>query len=226
MIIICITCIIFLIVMKIVLKINIKKLKILAENQKLNEYIKKYPSNKEICKKILQKIGNNDVLIEEEKNGNNTIYIAILNKIIIGDLKNNYTRIQTISHECIHSIQDKRIQIFHFIISNIYLLYFITITILGLFKLLQNVNIYLIILLIIGTVYITIRNYLENDALIKAKFLAKEYMEESKILNEKEIKEVIEEYDKINKIGIPASNFQIWADLIIKTIIVGIGDGP
>ena len=223
MIIILVTSTIFLLIMKIVLKINLKDLKKLSENQKLDKYIKRFPSNKEICKKILKKLGNEKVEIEENEK-NTTMYIAISNKIIIGDLKENYSRIQTIAHECLHSIQDKRLQKFHFIISNIYLLYFIIIIILELINKLQNRSIYLIILLILGSVYITIRNYLENDAMIKAKYLAKEYIEEEKILKKQEETELINAYEKINKIGIPISNFQIWSDLVIKIIIFCIID--
>ena len=223
MIIILVTSTIFLLIMKIVLKINLKDLKKLSENQKLDKYIKRFSSNKEICKKILKKLGNEKVEIEENEK-NTTMYIAISNKIIIGDLKENYSRIQTIAHECLHSIQDKRLQKFHFIISNIYLLYFIIIIILELINKLQNRSIYLIILLILGSVYITIRNYLENDAMIKAKYLAKEYIEEEKILKKQEETELINAYEKINKIGIPISNFQIWSDLVIKIIIFCIID--
>lgn len=209
--------------MKIVLKINLKDLKKLADNQKLNEYTKKFPKNKEICQKILKKLGNEKVEIEENSKSA-TMYIAITNKIIIGDLKENYSRIQTIAHECLHSIQDKRLQKFHFIISNIYLIYFIVIIILELINKLPSRNIYLIILLILGSIYITVRNYLENDAMIKAKYLAKEYIEEERILKKEEETELINGYEKINKIGIPISNFQIWSDLIIKVIIFCIID--
>ena len=214
---------IFLLIMKIVLKINLKDLKKLADNQKLNEYTKKFPKNKEICQKILKKLGNEKVEIEENSKSA-TMYIAITNKIIIGDLKENYSRIQTIAHECLHSLQDKRLQKFHFIISNIYLIYFIVIIILELINKLPSRNIYLIILLILGSIYITVRNYLENDAMIKAKYLAKEYIEEERILKKEEETELINGYEKINKIGIPISNFQIWSDLIIKVIIFCIID--
>ena len=214
---------IFLLIMKIVLKINLKDLKKLADNQKLNEYTKKFPKNKEICQKILKKLGNEKVEIEENSKSA-TMYIAITNKIIIGDLKENYSRIQTIAHECLHSLQDKRLQKFHFIISNIYLIYFIVIIILELINKLPSRNIYLIILLILGSIYITVRNYLENDAMIKAKYIAKEYIEEERILKKEEETELINGYEKINKIGIPISNFQIWSDLIIKVIIFCIID--
>ena len=63
--------IISLIILQIVYDINFKKIKEIAENnKKLDDEIKKYPSNIEICKSILKKLKNEDVEIVEEKNGN------------------------------------------------------------------------------------------------------------------------------------------------------------
>ena len=46
-----------------------------------------------------------------EENGDNeaSLYIAVTNKILIANISNTYTRIQTIAHECLHSIQNKKI---------------------------------------------------------------------------------------------------------------------
>ena len=49
--------IITVIVVKIIFRINVKKIKNIAENNKeLDEIVKKYPSNIEICKSILKKL--------------------------------------------------------------------------------------------------------------------------------------------------------------------------
>ena len=90
--------ILILIILAIVYQINIKKVKEFAERKELDEITKKYPSNIEICKSILKKLGNENVKIEEDKEASNCLYIAITNKIIIADVKNSYTRIQTIAH--------------------------------------------------------------------------------------------------------------------------------
>ena len=42
-----------------------------------------------------------------------------------------------------------------------------------------------------------VRAYLENDAMIKARFLAKEYMEEKKISSKEEINKMVYEFDRI-----------------------------
>ena len=45
--------------------------------------------------------------------------------------------------------------------------------------------------------------------MIKAKFLAKEYMEDVKISKKEEIDKIIARYDELNDIGIKFTNFQL-----------------
>ena len=51
------------------------------------------------------------------------------------------------------------------------------------------------------------------------RFIAKEYIEEKNILNKKEKEELLEEYDKVNKIGIPFMNYYTISMNIVKIII-------
>lgn len=200
--------------------VNFKKLKQLAENKELDEIVEKYPENIEICKEYLKKLKNEDVKIEEDKNSNSTLYLVMSNKIFIANLKNNYTRIQTIAHECLHSIQSKKMLWFNFIFSNIYILYFLAISILAIFKVLPFKMLFLSIFFILGMVYYAVRIYLENDAMTKARFLAKEYMQEKDISSHEEIDKVIQKYDEVNDIGIKATNYQIFQNIVIKAIIL------
>ena len=209
--------------LKIVYKINLKKIKNIGENNKdLDDIVKKYPSNTEICKQLLNKLNNKKVKIQEDKEANNCLYIAVSDKIIIANMRESFTRIQTIAHECLHSIQDRRILLFNFIYSNIYILYFILTLILALFKLLPNKMLFLTIFIILGFIYYFIRSYLENDAMIKARFLAKEYMEEQNISSKDEINKIVNEYDKLNDIGIKAVNLQLFFNTSVKTIILAL----
>lgn len=203
---------------------NLRKLRNLAllEEEKFNKLTDKYPNNLDVCKYILNKIHNKDVKIEEDKNKKTCLYIAITNKIIIADIKGSYTRIQTICHECLHSIQSKKILLFNFIFSNLYLLYFIIISILGIFDEIPNKTIFFSIMLILSYSFYFVRSYLENDAMIKAKYLAKEYLEEQQILSKDEIKAIVSSYDKINNLGIKMTNYQLFLETIIKTVIVAI----
>lgn len=209
--------------LKIVYKINLKKIKNIGENNKdLDDIVKKYPSNTEICKQLLNKLNNKKVKIQEDKEANNCLYIAVSDKIIIANMRESFTRIQTIAHECLHSIQDRRILLFNFIYSNIYILSFILTLILALFKLLPNKMLFLTIFIILGFIYYFIRSYLENDAMIKARFLAKEYMEEQNISSKDEINKIVNEYDKLNDIGIKAVNLQLFFNTSVKTIILAL----
>lgn len=215
---------IFLVIMYLVLKFifdyNIKKVKEIGENKQLDELTQKYPENIEICKEYLKKLNNENVQIEEDKNSNATLYLVMSNKIFIANLKNSYTRIQTIAHECLHSIQSKKMLWFNFIFSNVHLIYFLLICILGIAKVLSYKIIFLSILIIGGFVFYAVRSYLENDAMIKAKFLAKEYMQEKNISTSEEIDKIIKAYDKLNDIGIKCTNFKLLSNVFIKIIII------
>lgn len=206
--------------LKIVFSVKIKQLKQFEKDEYLDEIVSKYPENKVICKEILEKVNNNTVKIEEDTNSNATLYLVMSNKIFIANLNRSYTRIQTIAHECLHSIQDKKILWSNFIFSNLYLLYFGIIAILGIFKLLQSKMLFISIFLVLGLVYYSIRTYLENDAMIKARFLAKEYMEEKDISTKKEIESVIKKYDELNDMGIKIVNFKFFEGIITKAVIL------
>lgn len=211
-----------LIILAIVYKFSIKDVKKMAENKELDDIIKKMPSNVEICRNILKKLHNETVTIEEDEKANNCLYIAMTNKIIIGNLRQSYTRVQTIAHECLHSIQDKRILKSNFIYSNIYLIFFGVISILAILKVLPYKMMFLSFLIIASYIYYFIRSYLEMDAMTKARFLAKEYLQESKILEKEEIDKVVAEYDKLNNLGIKFTNYDLMFRTFIKIIIFAI----
>ena len=203
-------------ILRFIFDVNIKKLKQIGEDKELDEITKKYPENVEICKYYLKKLDNENVKIEEDKNSNATLYLVTSNKIFIANLKNSYTRIQTIAHECLHSIQSKKMLWFNFIFSNIYLLYFFIICILAIFKVLPNKMIFLFILILFGLVFYAVRTYLENDAMIKALYLAKDYMQEIKISGQEEIEKIVKKYEELNNIGIKYTNFKFLSNAIFK----------
>ena len=203
---------------------NLKKLKNIAleEEAKFNKITDKLPNNIDICKYILNKIDNKNVKIEEDKKQKTCLYIAVTNKIIIADIKGSYTRVQTICHECLHSIQNKKILLFNFIFSNIYLLYFASILLLGIFNKIPNKTVFFSIMLILSYTFYFVRSYLENDAMIKAQYLAKDYMKELQILSKKEIIDIVNSYEKINSLGIKMTNYKLFFETILKTIIIAI----
>lgn len=221
-IIIIIVTIIFSIILGYVFSFNKKKILELAKNEKLDEIAKEYPSNIEICKKYLKKLNNKNITIEENKNMEASLYIAITNKIVIANINNTFTRIQTIAHECLHSIQDKKILIFNFIFSNIYLLYYVVICMLALFDLLPFKMMCLSIFLIMSLINYVVRMYLENDAMIKARFLAKEYLDEEKISSKEEIDEMVKGFDDLNNLGMKYIHFQFFLNCMLKVLIFSV----
>lgn len=201
------------------MKTNVKNLEKIALNEELNKIAKKYPDNMQICQDILKKLGNENVKIEEDKNSDTTLYIAIQNKISIGNTHDSFTRIQTMAHECLHSVQDSKMLKFNFIYSNIYILYFIITVILLILKKLPNEMLFLNIFLILSFIYYVIRIYLENDAMINAEYVAKEYMEEQKISTKEEIEQIIQGLKEINKRCIKWTNGSIFIKIMIKVIL-------
>ena len=214
-----ITAIIAIIIVIILMPINIKKMNKIATDKELNEISEKYPDNTEICKEILLKLENTKTKIEENKDSESTLYVALQDKIYIGNTHGSFTRIQTIAHECLHSIQDRKLLIFNFIFSNIYLLYFVIICILVILKKLQTELVFSNILLIISMLYYAIRMFLENDAMIKAEYLAKEYLNEKQISNKKEIEKLKKGFQELNKGGIIATNSSLFIKIMLKVAV-------
>ena len=181
------------VVMILLMPINIKKLNKIAIDKELNKISEKYPDNIEICKEILKKMENEKTQIEENAESDSTLYIALQDKIYLGNMHGSFTRIQTIAHECLHSIQDRKVLIFNFIFSNI--------------------------LLIISMLYYAIRMFLENDAMTKSEYLAKEYLKEKKILDEEEVKKIGKGLEELNKGAIIATNSSLFIKIMLKVAV-------
>lgn len=204
---------------KFIFKINFKKVKEIQENKNLEKITDKFPENIQIAQEMLEILDNKGVKMEETKNTNTSLYIAITNKISIADMKNNYARIQTIAHECLHSCQDRTLLIFNFIFSNINMIYFFIITLLTLFKVINNQMLQIAILMLFTLIQFAVRSFLEIDAMTRAKFLTKEYMEKKEICSNEEIHKLLEQYDKINKIGIPFVIDNLLTNGLIRIVI-------
>lgn len=201
--------------------INLRTIKNLEcrEKEELEKLSKKFPEDEKICKDILEKLNNNSVNIKSDLEYNSCLYTIFNNRIIIGNFKQNYMKIQTLAHECIHACQNKRMLWGNFVFSNMYYIFFIVIFILTLLGKISNSNIYILILIFAGFIQYIIRFSLENEAMIKAIYISKEYIEDNNILNQEEKNKLLEEYNAINKIGIPFTNFYLISSNIIKVIL-------
>lgn len=207
---------------KFIFKITLKKAKEIQQNRDLEKITDKFPENIQIAKEMLEMLDNKDVEIEEAKETQTSLYIAVTNKISIADMKNNYARIQTIAHECLHSCQDRTMLLFNFIFSNINMIYFCVITILTLFKVINNQMLQIAILMLFTLIQFAVRSFLEIDAMTRARFLAKEYMEKKKLCSNEEIDKLLEQYDKINKIGIPFVIDNLLTNGLIRVLFYSI----
>ena len=196
-------------------RINLKKAKEMQENKELEKITDKFPENIEVAKEMLEMLENKNVKIEEAKNTKTSLYIAVTNKISIADMKNNYARIQTIAHECLHSVQDRTLLLFNFIFSNINIIYFLVISILTICKVVHNEMLQTSILMLLILIGFVVRSYLEIDAMTRSRFFAKEYMEKKNLVSKEEQEKLLEQYKEINKMGIP---FTIW-NLILNGLI-------
>lgn len=208
--------------LKFVLNIDINEIKAFTKKDRLNKITDAFPENMEICKKICGMIGNDTVKIEENKDSNTSLFLIVTNKISISNLKGNFTRIQTIAHECIHSMQDKRVLWANFVWANVFLIYFVVAIVLTCFGVFKDVMLQVYILTFMGLIFYFIRSYLETDAIIKSRYLAREYMKYEKILKPNEMQEILENYDVLNKIGVKATNYKLIFSALLKVLIYAI----
>jgi len=216
----CILVLIIMIVLKLILNIKFKKLKELSKENSLDSLTQRLPDNEEIGRQMLKMLDNEDVKIQkslDEKSGT-SLYLVLGNKIIIANSK-NFARVQTMAHECLHSIQSKKMLWFNYIFSNLYIVYTLVISAITLLGGIKNTEFQLYVIALAGLVFYIIRSYLEMDAMIKAKFFAKEYLKKTNKFNQEEIELLTKEYDYINKFGIPATNYVLSVNVLRKLFI-------
>lgn len=215
------------VILGILLNTRKRKIKVLVEDRRLDKIANNFPENKEICQEILKMLKNDHVTIKEneDKENKTSLYIAMTDTIWIASIRDSYTRIQTIAHECLHSIQNRKLLLFNFLFSNVYILYFLISVILTIIGVIRNYNLQIMILLMLSLIYYVVRSYLEMDAMTKARYVAEIYMERQieenprTNVSKEEVKELGQAYEKMNRIGIPATMFWILGNCFSKTIL-------
>lgn len=219
-----ISCLITIIILKISLNVKYKNMKKL--NSRGTEYIRKiatkFPDSKTMCEQLLKKMNIKDVKIKIDEQSSNCLYTVFNNTILIGKFKEEYMKLQTVAHECIHASQNRKILWSNFIISNIYNIYFLVIIIMALFNKINYFSETIFILFMFGIIQYVIRTYLENEAMQKAKFVAKEYIEENNICTVEEKEKLLQEYEIVNEVGIPFVNYITIQNNLIRIIICSI----
>lgn len=214
-----IICALTIVLLTFIFKINVKKAKELENNKDVQIITDKFPENIDIAKEMLEMLNNKNVKIEQAKNTKTSLYIAVANKISIADLKDNYGRIQTIAHECIHSMQDRTLLLFNFIFSNISIIYFALAIILTLCKVYTNTMLQVFILTMFTLINFSVRAYLEIDAMTKSRYLAEKYMNQKNLCTKDEQEKLLKEYDKINKVGIPFTLYYLLTNSLIRIML-------
>lgn len=210
---------VLLLLVKFLIHAKIKEIKQIGENSELDKKTDIFPENIEIVRGMLKKLKNEDVVIKEKEQNESSFYWVLGNQIWIANIRNSYTRIQTIAHECLHSIQEKRLLWFNYLFSNIFYLYYIILLILTVIGKIHNFSFQISILLVLYFVLYIVRSFLETDAMTKAKFLAEEYMKETKIVSKEIVQEIVGEYEKLNKKGIPLVNYQLFSSGMFLVIL-------
>lgn len=151
----------------------------IKQKEALDKITNRLDDNELVCEQILKILGNGSTNIKIDNDIKNSYYVFLNDTIYLSNREKNrssYQRICTIAHECIHSIQNKIMQVTNFILSNIELFSFIATVILLILKL--NANIIVICYLIINVISIIPRFILEIDATIRSIGLSKKYMQE------------------------------------------------
>ena len=202
---------------------KIKYLKEIQNKEELNGLTAKLPENEEVCKEILKMLDNTSVAVEKNQVEDSTtsLYLVLNNKILIGNMKQSFVRIQTIAHECIHSIQNRKTLLFHFFLANAVQFYF-TFSLFLCFLLKQEVVTWSIFasFVLASLILICVRYLLEKDAMLRAKDLAKRYLEQQGTLTQTEIEKITEEYTKMNKIGVPLYRDCLIGKMLWKTVLL------
>ena len=195
-------------------------------DEKISPIVEKMGDNEEITNGILKFIGNDSTKIE--KNMDPKIKASFYNfntaKITIKDTEDlkDRSRIIHIAHECIHSIQDKKLGMAHFILSNIQILYFLGIFIYFFYNKDADLRFNLLLVqLFIFILTFFMKVVLESDATYRGPELAFEYLENK--VNEKDLKEFKENIrSKLYQI-VPMSYFSLYSQGALLLIIAQMG---
>lgn len=133
--------------------------------------------NADICKKMLDMIGNNHTNVEYNKDEktNLSYYNHSKDTIVLKSKNDGGTRFIHIAHECIHTTQKKKFLIANKAFSNLQIIYFlISLIYIGYNGGAEMPIIAIQILLLIGTLFVKV--VIEGDASYRSVDLAEEYL--------------------------------------------------
>jgi len=185
----------------------------------IEEIISKLPDNNTIAKETLEKLNNNTTKIvsDDDIKGN---YYVFLNDTIYLSSKDadKYKRLTVICHECIHSMQNKIMQLINFIFSNLEVIIFVIFAILKFLNIFGNILTYAYIAIVI--ISLIPRFLLEIHASLKSIKLSKEYVNEKIGNKEAKFVEKVVRFQVVSLLPVMLFSLTIWK--IIRTLIISI----
>ncbi len=195
-------------------------------DEKISPVVKAIGDNEKLAEEILKYIGNTTTKVE--KNEDNKIKASFYNcntdKITVKNTEDldDCSRLIHIAHECVHSIQEKKLVKAHFILSNIQIFYFLGIFIYFFYN--KNLELRLSLLLIqifIFSATFFIKIVLESDATYRGPILAFRYLTDKidKVSLRNFEKNVEERLYKM----VPMSYFSLYMQGAVLMIITQVG---
>jgi len=185
----------------------------------IEEIISKLPDNNTIAKETLEKLNNNTTKIvsDDDIKGN---YYVFLNDTIYLSSKDadKYKRLTVICHECIHSMQNKIMQLINFVFSNLEVIIFVIFAILKFLNIFGNILTYAYIAIVI--ISLIPRFLLEIHASLKSIKLSKEYVNEKIGNKEAKFVEKVVRFQVVSLLPVMLFSLTIWK--IIRTLIISI----
>lgn len=220
---------IFLVITRIIYnKYKPKQLLEMSQDTQCDDIIDKLPDNLSICNEILENMNKKDVIVELNQNqdSTNSFYNVFNNKIILcNSEKANkvFTRLMFISHECVHSNQDKKFLLFNFILANINIIYLIVSLILIFTNVIGKTQYMLVlaIYLIINIFIYFARNMIETDATYMSLILSSKYLDKYLEKNEKE--KIMNKYENIIHNGTSTFMYNIFITNFVMVVLYILG---
>jgi len=195
-------------------------------DESISPVVKEIGDNEKIAINILKYVGNDTTKVEKNQDGKikASFYNGNTDKITIKDTDDleDCSRVVHIAHECIHSIQEKRLVKIHFLLSNIQILYFLGIFIYFFYN--RDIDLRLSLLLVQVGIFIAtffIKIVLESDATYRGPELAFRYLEN--IAGKEKIEEFRVKVEKKLFGMIPMSYFGLYMQGALLLIIAQVG---
>lgn len=185
----------------------------------MEEIIGKLSDNNTIAKETLENLNNKKtkMVSDDDIKGN---YYVFLNDTIYLSSKDadKYKRLTVICHECVHSIQNKLVQLINFIFSNLEIVLFFIFVILKFLKIFGKTLTYAYITIVI--ISLIPRFILEIHASLKSIKLSKEYVNKKIGNNEAQFVNKVVRFQVISLLPIMLFSLCFWK--IIRALIIAL----